>query len=170
MTDRPPKIRNNIESYGDPYIGDESLRENTVCVNCGAVYMQSRWYTTDIVPEKPSRTVGNHKTLCPACRKMRDRVPGGVLKMSGNFIWSHREEIINLIRNEANEALRDNPLERVMSMETYEDEVLISTTNEKLAQRIGRALHSAYAGDLQYKWSEDNKLARVNWHREERGT
>jgi hypothetical protein len=90
-----------------------------------------------------------------------------VLKISGDFVWSHRDEILNLIRNESNDALSDNPLERVMSMETQGDEILISTTNEKLAQKIGRAIHRAYRGNLEYKWSEDNRLARVYWSREE---
>ena len=50
-------------------------------------------------------------------------------------------------------------------METIQDGIEITTTNEKLAQRIGKALHKAYSGDVAYKWS-DPKIARVNWHRE----
>ena len=87
--------------------------------------------------------------------------------MRGGFIWKHRDEILNLIRNESNNALSDNPLERVMSLETEGEDVVLTTTNERLAQRIGRVLHSAYSGHINYKWSEDNKLARIDWIREE---
>ena len=37
--------------------------------------------------------------------------------------------------------------------------------NVTLAQRLGRALHRAYDGSVEYKWSEDNKLVRVIWTR-----
>lgn len=105
--------------------------------------------------------------VCPACRKMRDRLPGGVLRLKGTFVWHHRDEVLSLIRNESEKALNINPLERIMSMETVDGgEIEITTTNEKLAQRIGKALHRAYSGDIEYKWSEDNKLARINWHRD----
>lgn len=159
-------IRNHVASFGDPYADLEHLPDNTTCKQCAAVYGSGRWYAKGLAPESVSRSP-QHETLCPACRKMRDKVPGGVLKMSGAFISSHQDEILNLIRNESNDALADNPLERVMSMEVEGGEVLITTTNEKLTQRLGRALHRAYHGDIEYKWSEDNKLARVFWNREE---
>lgn len=162
----PVHIRDHAESYGDPYIDSEHLHDNTACKICGAVYMSGRWYAGEDHP-KPAHNAKHYETICPACRKFRDHVPGGVIKMSGNFIWAHRDEILNLIRNESNSALKDNPLERVMTLETVGDEVHITTTNEKLAQRIGRALHKAYNGEIEYKWSEDNKLARINWHRGE---
>ena len=52
-----------------------------------------------------------------------------------------------------------------MTMESLDGEIEITTTNEKLAQKIGKALHRAYSGHVEYKWSGDTKLARVTWHR-----
>ena len=92
--------------------------------------------------------------------------PGGVLKLTGDFVWEHKEEILNLIRNESGKALTTNPLERIMSIESSDGGIEITTTNEKLAQRIGKALHKAYSGTVEYRWSGDTKLARVLWHRE----
>jgi len=43
--------------------------------------------------------------------------------------------------------------------------MVISTTNEKMAQRIGRAIRKAFRGYVTYQWSHDNKLARVDWAR-----
>ena len=102
---------------------------------------------------------------CPACRRLNDNVPGGVLRLSGDFVWHHKDEIMNLIRNETILAQASNPLERVMSIETYDNVIEVTTTNEKLAQRIGKALNKAYKGHVEYKWGEDTKLARINWHR-----
>ena len=93
-------------------------------------------------------------------------VPGGVLKLTGDFVWEHKEEILNLIRNESGKVLATNPLERIVSLESSDGGIEITTTNEKLAQRIGKALHKAYSGTVEYQWSGDSKLARVLWHRE----
>jgi NMD protein affecting ribosome stability and mRNA decay len=159
-------IRRNVENYDDPYIDEQSLRENSVCKKCHAVYTSGRWYIEGSAPHY--KTVGHaeHVALCPACQKLRDRVPGGVLRLMGEFVINHRDEILNLIRNESEKAMAVNPLERIMSLETEKNAIEIQTTNEKLAQRIGKAIHKAYSGHIEYKWSEDTKHARVNWHRE----
>jgi DNA-binding transcriptional regulator WhiA len=89
-----------------------------------------------------------------------------VLRLSGDFVWEHKEEILNLIRNESGRAQATNPLEGILSLDSGDGGIEITTTNEKLAQRIGKALHKAYAGRVEYRWSGDTKLARVLWHRE----
>lgn len=166
MSDRTPvHIRRNVESYTDPYIDDQCLAENTACKRCGSVYAAGRWYLKDQAPEmRPGSAL--HDTICPACRKQRDRLPGGVLTLTGAFIANHKVEILNLIRNQSGKAQTVNPLERIMDMQSADNEITITTTNEKLAQRIGRAVHKAYSGTIEYRFSEDTKLARVNWRRE----
>lgn len=94
-------------------------------------------------------------------------MPGGVLKLTGAFIREHKDEILNLIRNQTGKAQVVNPLERIMDMQSAGDEITITTTNEKLAQRIGRAIHKAYRGSIEYQFGGDTKLARVNWSREQ---
>ena len=74
--------------------------------------------------------------------------------------------VVNLIRNEEDRARGFNPLERVMSVrENGFGKLIISTTNEKLAQRLGRAIKRAFHGEVSYTWSHDNKLVRVEWER-----
>jgi hypothetical protein len=43
--------------------------------------------------------------------------------------------------------------------------LVITTTNERLAQRLGRAIKKAFHGEVAYHFSHDNKLARVDWER-----
>ncbi len=160
----PVHIRRNVQDYDDPYIIEEQLRDNSVCKRCGDIYMSGRWYPKDYPLE--NKNISLHSTVCPACRKELDRVPGGVVKITGDFFKEHKDEVMNLIHNEASRAQSDNPLERLLNIESHDDEVEITTTNEKLAQKIGRALFKAYSGNIEYKWSEDNKLARINWHRD----
>jgi NMD protein affecting ribosome stability and mRNA decay len=160
----PVHIRRNVDSFEDPYKSEEQLPEASMCRECGGVYMSGRWYHPEQVAKKPGRSV--RETVCPACRKLKDHVPSGVLRLTGQFVLAHREEILNLIRNESRKADSVNPMERVMTMESQPDGIELTTTNEKLAQRLGKAMHRAYSGQVEYKWSEDNKLARVNWHRD----
>ncbi len=130
--------------------------------------MAGRWYPKTLLPKKPEIVQeGEPKSImCPACRKQQDRVPSGVLKMMGNFVIEHKDEIMNLIRNEADKVQAINPLERVMGVVSTGNDIEITTTNEKLAQRMGKALHKAYSGTIEYKFSEDAKIARVYWRRE----
>jgi hypothetical protein len=46
------------------------------------------------------------------------------------------------------------------------ERLVISTTTEHLAQRLGHALEKAFDGEVRYHFSHENKLARVYWHRD----
>lgn len=160
-----PRIRKNIEDFGDPYMHSQEPHGDAQCRECSAVYHNQRWYLPECLPPD----LKNHKlshVVCPACRKIADGVPGGVLKLSGRFLELHRDDILHLLHNEENAARQSNPLERIMSVETNGTSTVVQTTNEKLAQRLGKAVHRAYGGELDYKWSEDTKLARVTWRRD----
>jgi NMD protein affecting ribosome stability and mRNA decay len=160
------RIRRNIENYRDPYISQQCPEETTVCTVCGAIYTEKRWYLKEQVDPEKLRNQPVHFTTCPACRKIHDRNPGGVVHITGRFAKTHSDDILSLIRNENDRAMMVNPLERIIDIETNESGYKVLTTNERLAQRIGKALHMAYSGNIDYKWSEDNKLVRVYWNRE----
>ncbi len=150
----------------DPYLPRGASRKMTVCESCHAVYSNKRWsydhelYETAI--NDPATTV----SVCPADQKIRDNFPGGIVTLKGDFVLPHKQDLINLIKNEEERARGFNPLERVMSIkENGHGSIVISTTNEKLAQRLGRAIKKAFHGEVSYHWSHDNKLARVDWER-----
>lgn len=164
--EKPVRIRRNIQNYGDPYLRDLKPNEAAICRECRSVYAGYRWTvkgqaTRDLA--KAGRTV---ETLCPACRKIRDRMPGGILKLSGKFLKEHVQEIVDLLNRENREAIEVNPLGRIMDIDQSDMELTVLTTNEKLAQKLGRAVHRAFSGEIEYQWSEDTKLARVNWRRD----
>lgn len=54
-----------------------------------------------------------------------------------------------------------------MEIREGDGRVEILTTDEKLAQRIGREIRKAYQGCVSYKWSEDANLVRVDWSRDD---
>lgn len=155
-----------IDTAKDPYLIDLPPDEKAVCKGCGAVWHSKRWSLPSATAalassERPAQTT------CPACRKVRDRVPLGFVTIQGTFAVEHKEEILSLLRNKETRALHINALERIMDIKESGNAIEVSTTTDKLAQRIGRMLHNAYCGEVEYKWSSGDKLARVTWTRNE---
>jgi len=143
----------------------QHLPDDTVCPGCGAVVRRQRW-TLDVPrAEVLVATGASEQALCPACRKSEERLPGGILTLRGNYWPRHRNDILNLIRNHEEEARQDNPLERILSLREEDGALLIETTNEKLAQKIGRSIAKTHQGQIDYQWGDGNRLARVDWER-----
>jgi hypothetical protein len=59
----------------------------------------------------------------------------------------------------------DHPLQRIMAISDQDDGLLITTTDIHLAAGIGRALQSAYKGELDFHYSKDEYLLRMDWRR-----
>lgn len=153
-----------IDTAKDPYLLGLPPQEKAVCKVCGAMWHSKRWALRDAAAMLASNDK-SLQTLCPACRKVRDKFPQGYVTIQGTFAVAHKDEILNLLRNKETRALHINALERIMDIKEGADSIEVSTTTEKLAQRIGRMLNKAYCGDVEYKWSSDDKLARVVWTR-----
>lgn len=141
--------------------------EPALCKKCGAVYQKGHWTLA-----KGALKVGRYDKLeyffrtCPACLQMTKGEPSGFVYIEGDFLGKHKDEIVNLLRNESENATHTNPLARIMNLELTANRLIVTTTTEKLAQRIGRSLNRAFGGDIRYDFSHENKLARVYWHRE----
>src|SRR5690348_13276727 len=144
-------------------------KEPAVCGDCGAVYVNRRWTTSDLVgghtrhkDRRPAKT-----TVCPACKQKRAGEARGFVFLDGAFFVQHQKEIKQLLRNEAIRAAEDNPLARILEYKEGEGHQLtVTTTTEHLAQRLGHALEKAFDGSVHYDFSHENKLARVSWRRE----
>ena len=150
----------------DSYLPRGASRRISICEGCRAVYMNKRWYIGPKLDDAVSKSSDTAATVCPACSKIRDNFPGGIVTLKGDYVLKHKQDLMNLVRNEEERARGFNPLERVMSVrENGYGSIVISTTNEKLAQRLGRAIKKAFHGEVAYHWSHDNKLVRVDWER-----
>lgn len=139
----------------DPY--RTGYRESALCTECGALYRNGRWTWEDI----PKTTFD---AICPACRRIGENHPAGILELGGDFYLSHRREIQNLIRNTERLEMGHHPLERIMRIERAGDGDIVTTTGVHLARRIGDALHSAYEGSLEYRYGSE-PLIRLRWKR-----
>jgi len=145
--------------------------EPILCAGCGAIYAHKRWSRAPGARLRATSRAGHPVAIdvriCPACRRRNARVPHGFVHVDGEFIPTHRDEILRLLHNEVDRAAEDNPLEQVLDWgDDGTGGVLVTTTTEHLAIRLGRALEKAFDGKLLFGFSHENKLAHVWWHRE----
>jgi NMD protein affecting ribosome stability and mRNA decay len=149
----------------DPYTPRCDPGETAICTECHALYERRHWFFDEEAYFYASMQPETRKVLCPACQKIRDRYAEGQATLrSGAFLTAHKDDILHLVRNEEARAKGVNPLERIIAMTETDDGIVITTTNEKLAQRLGRMLKSAYYGQTTYWWSE-RKMLTVEWQR-----
>jgi len=149
----------------DAYLPKEGLKEVSYCRKCGVIYRQKRWYidAAELVNVKASPESG--KVICPSCQRMQDNNPAGIITLSGEYMRQHELEILDLLKHKETIYRVKNPLGRIMEISQEENALTISTTEDKLAQKLGRDVFKAHKGDLHYKWNHDEKLVRVNWSR-----
>ncbi len=146
------------EAVHDAYQIKGKLHEPTVCPDCGAVFKAGHWQWV----EKPA---GAHQARCPACNRQHDNFPAGYVTLSGDFLSTHEDEILNAVRNHEKREMAEHPLQRVMNIERVAGGYQVTTTDIHLARGIGEALHHAYQGDLEFHYNPEQCLLRVNWQR-----
>jgi NMD protein affecting ribosome stability and mRNA decay len=143
---------------GDPYAAKGKLPEPAACRKCGLEYRKGRW----LRPRGASRA---KPVLCPACQRIADRYPAGVVKLSGPYLREHRAEIESLIRHVEQREQRSHPLKRVMAIRALRGGLEVTTTDAKLAQGIGAALRRAHRGELEMDHTNVEAVTRVRWTR-----
>lgn len=154
--------------HQDGHQSDKKISEPALCSECGAIYAKGRWTFEKIFEtSSPMHKAELPETICAACLQIKEGVPAGFVYIKGKFFKEHKEEIENLLRNEAAKTSETNPLARIMDWKEAKTRLTVTTTTEHLAQHLGRALQRAYNGDVRYDFSHENKLARVYWQRDQ---
>ena len=144
------------EDILDPYEAQQKLSEPTVCSNCGAVYRHGRW-------QWGASTEDARTDRCPACRRIDDQLPAGVVTLHGPFAQQQKGEIISLAHNEERAEKGEHPLNRIMGIQETEEGLVINTTDIHLPRRIGEALKRAFHGTLDMQFDDASYFVRVVW-------
>jgi NMD protein affecting ribosome stability and mRNA decay len=148
-----------IQEYEhDTYKVRGKLKEPTVCSRCRAVFHKGRWSWA-------APPAGAHQTMCPACARIEDKYPKGLLTLKGTFTPEHHDEILGLIKNTEADETKEHPLSRLMGIEKQPEGIVVSTTDTHLPRRIGEALKHAYHGTLDVHYDQDEDFVRVTWTR-----
>ncbi len=145
----------------DPYQWPEKPKEPAICRQCGAVYRQGRWTWQSAPPAQAAQL------LCPACHRINDDCPAGIVQFSGLFVAEHMDDLILLAQSQAKAEGKEHPLNRIMSIApTALSQLEITTTDIHLPRRIGSAVVRAYHGALEEHYGEGEYFVRVSWRRD----
>lgn len=156
----------NGQDLHDTYFNRTQPKDYSYCKKCDAIFHHKHWYFDKKELKNLQSNSKHGGVVCPACQKIQDRFASGIVTLKGPFLKNHQEEILNLIRNEEERARGLNPLERIIEISPLNGSLEVTTTHEKLAQRIGKSLFRAFNGKVAYQWSRGEKMARVSWSRE----
>lgn len=149
------------EAVHDPYKAAAKPAKPSLCRECGVVFSEGRWRWS---PELPT---GVTDALCPACQRLRDRVPAGFLTLNGDFFRAHRKDIMQLVENTVDAQQREHPMKRVMDIEDAADGVVVTFTDIHLPRTVGEAVRRAYDGELEIQFAGEAGIARVYWSRQD---
>lgn len=147
------------ENVHDPYMTRLKLPEPTLCPTCQAVFRSGRWQWVSSVPSDAN------EEHCPACRRIQDKVPAGILTLSGEFFAGHRAEIMNLVRNKEEAEKAQHPLKRLMAIEDQGNSSVLTFTDTHLPRGVGEAIQRAYEGELDIQYTKEANIVRVTWTR-----
>lgn len=146
------------EERHDHYLDEHKPEEPATCPDCGAIRKDGRWAWGKASPGAPAK-------VCPACRRTRDEYPAGIVTLSGDFVQTHGSDLRNLILSVEKAESEEHPIERIMKMFEDNGDLVIWTTGTHVANRIGRALHKAYEGDLSLVYPPGEQAIDVRWRR-----
>lgn len=155
---QPRRDRMDEERVTDPYRSRGKYPEPTACPDCGAVFHHGKWQWGEVSPAA-------QRHVCPACQRIRDRVPAGQLTLSGDFFLTHRREVMNLVHNIEDGERAEHPLERIIDIAEGEEGTVITFTSAHLLHGVGEALCHAYQGRLDTHYTDEDDLLRAAWSR-----
>jgi hypothetical protein len=142
----------------DPYSLGQKLSDPSACTECHAIFRAGRW-AWGAPPADAARVI------CPACKRIADDYPAGVVELRGAYLAEHRVELERLARNVEERERAEHPLKRIVSIRAAGDGLEIATTDAKLARGIGAALRRAHRGTLRLPATRRESLVRVTWTR-----
>ena len=80
---------------------------------------------------------------------------------------ANKEEIMNLVYNTEKTEKSEHPLERIMIVEEQTDKTctIIKYTGIHLTKSTGEALHHAYQGEFEFKYTDRDGVLHASWKR-----
>lgn len=143
----------------DPYKAGGKLRQPTVCPQCQAVFHDGRWRWI-------ARPAEAEEQLCPACHRINDKFPAGIVTIETAAVPEHKEEILRLLRNTEKAERKEHALGRIMEIEDKAGRLTVTTTDIHLPRRIGEALERSFQGRSSFDYDDNSYFVRVHWARQ----
>lgn len=141
----------------DPYQVRHKPHGPAICRQCGVIYHDGRW-------QWGPRRDDAAEVICPACRRIAERAPAGILTLHGDVALRRKNELTRLAHNQEEAEKGEHPLNRIAAIEQSDEGLVVTTTDIHLPRRIGEAVKRAFHGSLVMHFDEDGYFARVDWH------
>jgi hypothetical protein len=142
----------------DPYQRQRKLHEPTVCPQCNAVFHDGTW-------QWMAPPVDAEQERCPACRRIDEKLPAGIVTLSGPIVARQSAEVLHLVRHQEELEKREHPMNRIIGIEQEPDKITVTTTDVHLPRRIGEAMRHAFHGHLELDYDKATYFVRVDWSR-----
>ncbi|MCW2246071.1 hypothetical protein M2352_001662 [Azospirillum fermentarium] len=132
---------------------------STRCPECGALHHQGRWRWG--LPY-----ISAEQRVCPACVRMADGTPAGMLVVPSDAVGGDGDSILFLIRHAAGAERRDDPMRRIIGVtEDAGQGIMVTATDAGLPAELGRRLAAALGGVVTSDAPDPLGFVRVFWHR-----
>jgi len=102
-----------------------------------------------------------------AFRDPKHEEEGGIIKISGNFLLDHENEVVNLVKHEGELAAKRNPAHKINKIEKVDGGIHVELSTHNMALHIGKQLEHAYKGKHTFKFLKDEKYVEVLWRRDD---
>ena len=117
-----------------------------VCKGCQAVYNGKKWNGSYELSEK--RFAQLERTLCTACKRIRDKIVFGTVHLEGDVLAERTDEIMRMIRHEEEIEKSHNYCSRILDIKRNGRKMTIQTINSSLAIHIAKQFKKTFKGRL----------------------
>lgn len=156
---------NTYEKRPDKVIKQEE-GDVRACSRCKAISREKRWIRDPEMFHEALDAGRIEFTTCPGCQRLQEHMIDGVVELSGEYLKTHRDEAMGVIRRVEEDGYARNPTSKVAEVSQEDGKLYIQTTNKWLAEGIGKEIRKAFKGDLEIQWLEDSDFVRVYWRRD----
>lgn len=165
------KLQRARAGWNPPQRGPKSVKEETetgpgrkefvFCSGCGIVYYHKFWHHSLEDWKHLSGKEGIKFALCPACRMIKNKEFEGELAISGVENRKLKEEIKNVLANSGELAFRRDPLDRIIEIKEGKNQLVVRTTENQLAARLGKKIKLTFGGEMTVSHSREEDVVRI---------
>lgn len=140
------RSRHSMQEFGP------GKREFIFCPHGEAVYYKKSWHHAEKFFKNPPNLSkkGVHFKLCPAHEMIKNKQYEGEILIE-NIPEKFKKEFLRLVENMGERAMRKDVLDRVLEVRSKNQEIRITTSENQLAQRIGRKIGEVFRKKMSVK-------------------
>jgi hypothetical protein len=128
------------------------------CPECGVVFHHGKWkWDNKLYLDCQWRS-------CPACRKIKEQRPSGLLTLSGQTVQTKRSRVFRAIYKKIEQTKKHYPMNRLIKLDELPNGLKsLSFTDGQSPERIGRQLMKLFGGRLERKNAVTSDVSHLKW-------